>query len=191
MAAERARAETTTQIWNDPDAKPYIRIENVTKKFGDFVAVNDVSLNIYRGELFALRAEHPRLVDVHVPRDRVAPGYDLRPSLERAAGAVHAEEGLLHEVAHLTRGAEGAVDDAADQRREAVPDGLRGSLVAPRRGQRELVIGARIDPAQYAAQQPAVGCRDPRRRESARALRRPAKSRPSNVVDRLVRGCGR
>jgi putrescine transport system ATP-binding protein len=54
MAAERARAETTTQIWNDPSAKPYIRIENVTKKFGDFVAVNDVSLNIYRGELFAL-----------------------------------------------------------------------------------------------------------------------------------------
>jgi putrescine transport system ATP-binding protein len=54
MAAERARAETTTQVWNDPSAKPYIRIENVTKKFGDFVAVNDVSLNIYRGELFAL-----------------------------------------------------------------------------------------------------------------------------------------
>jgi putrescine transport system ATP-binding protein len=54
MAAERARAETTTQVWNDPNAKPYIRIENVTKKFGDFVAVNDVSLNIYRGELFAL-----------------------------------------------------------------------------------------------------------------------------------------
>ncbi len=54
MAAEKAKAATTTQIWNDPNAKPYIRIENVTKKFGDFVAVNDVSLNIYRGELFAL-----------------------------------------------------------------------------------------------------------------------------------------
>ena len=40
--------------WNDPKAEPYIRIENVTKKFGEFVAVNNVSLNIYRGELFSL-----------------------------------------------------------------------------------------------------------------------------------------
>ncbi|WP_368412999.1 ABC transporter ATP-binding protein [Dongia sp.] len=54
MAAERAKAEPSTQIWNDPNAQPYIRIENVTKKFGDFVAVNNVSANIYRGELFAL-----------------------------------------------------------------------------------------------------------------------------------------
>jgi len=49
-AAQRAAAAP----WRDPSAKPYIRIENVTKKFGDFVAVNDVSLNIYEGELFAL-----------------------------------------------------------------------------------------------------------------------------------------
>ena len=34
--------------------QPYIRIENVTKKFGDFVAVNDVSLSIYQGEIFCL-----------------------------------------------------------------------------------------------------------------------------------------
>jgi putrescine transport system ATP-binding protein len=40
--------------WNDPRAEPYIRIENVTKKFGEFVAVSNVSLNIYRGELFSL-----------------------------------------------------------------------------------------------------------------------------------------
>jgi putrescine transport system ATP-binding protein len=40
--------------WNDPKAVPYIRVENVTKKFGEFVAVNNVSLNIYRGELFSL-----------------------------------------------------------------------------------------------------------------------------------------
>ena len=40
--------------WKSPDAKPYIRIDHVTKKFGDFTAVNDISLNIYRGELFAL-----------------------------------------------------------------------------------------------------------------------------------------
>lgn len=40
--------------WRDPRAQPYIRIENVTKKFGDFVAVPDVSLNIFQGEIFCL-----------------------------------------------------------------------------------------------------------------------------------------
>jgi putrescine transport system ATP-binding protein len=40
--------------WHSPDAKPYIEIQDVTKKFGDFTAVDDVSLNIYRGELFSL-----------------------------------------------------------------------------------------------------------------------------------------
>ncbi|HJT14793.1 MAG TPA: ABC transporter ATP-binding protein [Dongiaceae bacterium] len=44
----------TNTPWNDPKAEPYIRIENVTKKFGDFVAVSNVSLNVYRGELFSL-----------------------------------------------------------------------------------------------------------------------------------------
>ncbi len=38
----------------DEGGKPYIRIEQVTKKFGDFVAVNELSLNIYRGEIFCL-----------------------------------------------------------------------------------------------------------------------------------------
>jgi putrescine transport system ATP-binding protein len=33
---------------------PYVRIENVTRKFGDFVAVNEVSLDIRRGEIFCL-----------------------------------------------------------------------------------------------------------------------------------------
>jgi putrescine transport system ATP-binding protein len=40
--------------WADPGAKPYISFENVTKKFGDFTAVNDLSLNIYEREFFAL-----------------------------------------------------------------------------------------------------------------------------------------
>jgi putrescine transport system ATP-binding protein len=35
-------------------AEPYIRIEGVTKNFDKFVAVDDVSLNIYRGEIFCL-----------------------------------------------------------------------------------------------------------------------------------------
>jgi putrescine transport system ATP-binding protein len=40
--------------WLSPDEKPFVRIHKVTKKFGDFVAVDDVSLDIYRGELFCL-----------------------------------------------------------------------------------------------------------------------------------------
>jgi putrescine transport system ATP-binding protein len=40
--------------WNDPRAEPYIRIENVSKKFGDFTAVDNVSLDIFKGELFCL-----------------------------------------------------------------------------------------------------------------------------------------
>jgi putrescine transport system ATP-binding protein len=54
MAVEKPEHHHTSTPWTDPDAEPYIRIERVTKKFGDFVAVNDVSLNIYRGELFSL-----------------------------------------------------------------------------------------------------------------------------------------
>jgi putrescine transport system ATP-binding protein len=42
------------QPWKDPGAKPYIQIDNVTKSFGDFKAVNDVSLKIYQGEIFCL-----------------------------------------------------------------------------------------------------------------------------------------
>jgi putrescine transport system ATP-binding protein len=45
---------TSTAPWLDPDAEPFIRIESVTKRFGEFTAVDDVSLGIYRGELFAL-----------------------------------------------------------------------------------------------------------------------------------------
>ncbi len=49
-----ARPEPTLSPWNDPQAVPYVRIERVTKKFGDFTAVNDVSLSIYKRELFCL-----------------------------------------------------------------------------------------------------------------------------------------
>src|SRR6201987_1443760 len=37
----------------DP-ASAYVRISHVSKKFGDFVAVDDVSLDIRRGEIFCL-----------------------------------------------------------------------------------------------------------------------------------------
>ncbi len=40
--------------WNDPSAKPFIEFHNVTKRFGDFTAVDDISLAIYEREFFAL-----------------------------------------------------------------------------------------------------------------------------------------
>ncbi|MGI9284878.1 MAG: ABC transporter ATP-binding protein [Pseudomonadales bacterium] len=40
--------------WLDPNVKPLIRIESVSKNFGDFTAVDNVSLDIYQGELFAI-----------------------------------------------------------------------------------------------------------------------------------------
>ncbi|MES2034830.1 MAG: ABC transporter ATP-binding protein [Pseudomonadota bacterium] len=40
--------------WNDPNATPLVRFEGVTKRFGDQVAVDNVSLDIYPGEFFAL-----------------------------------------------------------------------------------------------------------------------------------------
>ena len=40
--------------WNDPSAKPFIEFRNVTKRFGDFTAVDDLSLGIYEREFFAL-----------------------------------------------------------------------------------------------------------------------------------------
>jgi putrescine transport system ATP-binding protein len=40
--------------WNDPAKKPLIEFRNVIKRFGDFTAVNDVSLNIYEREFFAM-----------------------------------------------------------------------------------------------------------------------------------------
>jgi len=52
--AQPSRTQTRLEPWRDPDQKPYVRIEKVTKKFGDFTAVDDVSLSIYRGEFFSL-----------------------------------------------------------------------------------------------------------------------------------------
>jgi putrescine transport system ATP-binding protein len=40
--------------WVAGDAPPFVRIVKVTKRFGDFTAVDDVSLDIWKGELFCL-----------------------------------------------------------------------------------------------------------------------------------------
>ena len=51
---EPRTAPVTFEPWNDPNETPYVRIERVSKKFGEFVAVADMSLDIYRKELFCL-----------------------------------------------------------------------------------------------------------------------------------------
>jgi putrescine transport system ATP-binding protein len=48
------RPAQRSEPWKEPGAVPYVRLERLTKKFGDFVAVDDVSLNIFRGEIFCL-----------------------------------------------------------------------------------------------------------------------------------------
>ncbi len=40
--------------WNDPNEKPHVQIAGVTKRFGNFVAVDNVSLDIYKREFFSL-----------------------------------------------------------------------------------------------------------------------------------------
>ena len=40
--------------WESPDHPPFIEFRNVTKKFGEFTAVNNLSLKIYEKEFFAL-----------------------------------------------------------------------------------------------------------------------------------------
>ncbi len=41
-------------LWKQDGAQPFLRIENITKKFGDFTAVDNISLDIYKNELFCL-----------------------------------------------------------------------------------------------------------------------------------------
>lgn len=43
-----------TQPWQDVNAEPYVRIEGVTKLYGEFPVLRKVDLEIYRGEFFSL-----------------------------------------------------------------------------------------------------------------------------------------
>jgi putrescine transport system ATP-binding protein len=54
IGATPSGAVIKPQPWNDPNARPYVQVERVTKSFGDFKAVDDVSLKIYKGEIFCL-----------------------------------------------------------------------------------------------------------------------------------------
>ncbi|WP_299929259.1 ATP-binding cassette domain-containing protein [uncultured Pelagimonas sp.] len=47
-------AQTVFAPWNDPKEKPLIEFVNVTKRFGDFTAIDNLSQKIYAKEFFAL-----------------------------------------------------------------------------------------------------------------------------------------
>ena len=46
--------QTAFAPWADPSATPLIQFTNVTKRFGDFTAIDDLSIGIYEREFFAL-----------------------------------------------------------------------------------------------------------------------------------------
>ncbi|KKC32632.1 ABC transporter ATP-binding protein [Devosia psychrophila] len=52
--AKKPLIAADTRPWRDPSATPFVRIRNITKKFGDVAAVHDVSLDIFKSELFCL-----------------------------------------------------------------------------------------------------------------------------------------
>ncbi|WIY26733.1 ABC transporter ATP-binding protein [Parasedimentitalea psychrophila] len=40
--------------WNDPQEKPLIHFQNITKRFGSFVAIDNLTIDIYEREFYAL-----------------------------------------------------------------------------------------------------------------------------------------
>jgi len=56
VATARPVREARPRIepWQDPEAVPFVRIQGVTKTFGEVYAVDNVTLDIFKGEFFAL-----------------------------------------------------------------------------------------------------------------------------------------
>jgi putrescine transport system ATP-binding protein len=52
--AQRGFARRGFAPWTDPTAPPLLRIEGLRKQFGGYTAVDQLSLDIYQGEFFAL-----------------------------------------------------------------------------------------------------------------------------------------
>ncbi len=50
----KAKVKEIWTPWTDAKEKPFVHIDRVTKKFGDFVAVDNISLDIYEREFFSL-----------------------------------------------------------------------------------------------------------------------------------------
>lgn len=54
MQNSTATANSNVPLWKQEGAEPFLKIENITKKFGEFTAVDNISLDIYKNELFCL-----------------------------------------------------------------------------------------------------------------------------------------
>ncbi|MDQ0458127.1 ABC transporter ATP-binding protein [Rhizobium paknamense] len=54
MAKSLGPVKRSFAPWTDPAEKPFIRFENVTKRFGPFTAVKNLTLDIYEKEFFSL-----------------------------------------------------------------------------------------------------------------------------------------
>ena len=50
----KQQAHTIFEPWLNPTEKPIIQFKNVTKRFGDYTAIENLSLDIYPNEFFAL-----------------------------------------------------------------------------------------------------------------------------------------
>ncbi|TQV82332.1 ABC transporter ATP-binding protein [Denitrobaculum tricleocarpae] len=54
MAVSGQEARKKWEPWNDPQEKPHVQLVGVSKRFGEFTAVDNISLDIYKGEFFSL-----------------------------------------------------------------------------------------------------------------------------------------
>jgi putrescine transport system ATP-binding protein len=54
VGSKRGFAKRDFAPWADPTSQPLLRIEGLSKRFGAFAAVDQLSLDIYQGEFFAL-----------------------------------------------------------------------------------------------------------------------------------------
>ncbi|MDR1475477.1 MAG: polyamine ABC transporter ATP-binding protein [Holosporales bacterium] len=52
--AAKSRHLNKIEPWHDPEERPYVYIENLTKDYDGSIAVDEVTLSVYRGELFSL-----------------------------------------------------------------------------------------------------------------------------------------
>jgi putrescine transport system ATP-binding protein len=50
----KTSSTAAARAWRDPDARPHLQLTNIVKTFGETRAVDDVSLDIFPGEFFAL-----------------------------------------------------------------------------------------------------------------------------------------
>ncbi|MCC5966328.1 MAG: ABC transporter ATP-binding protein [Natronohydrobacter sp.] len=55
--AKQPAIAAETKPWRAKGTRPFISVKNIVKRFGDFTAVSNVDLDIYKGELFCLLGE--------------------------------------------------------------------------------------------------------------------------------------